>query len=274
MLATAATVAGIFIWGRLEDAAADRRLAAYIATLSQTAYLDIAGTQIVLPLAAIDDYGRSGHMFTLDPDAAAADIEAGRKKFRDASANPDAPFPVPRVTLLIETWGWDDFGHHDLYQAICPKLAREWARSVCDNPWSALQQSLPTHFDLADPSKIELYNRNGFAGGRHTAADHLKAMRLSPGQTQIACDPDRMATGQNLCTAARLVRGNLLAIWTVDHDASDEDLQRTGDAMAALVEFGLGEEERFDQLILRACNARRSNHAKPFNDEDKDCPGD
>lgn len=249
-------------------------MAAYVATLSESAYLEIAGINLELPLAAVDDYRRSGHIFTLDPDRAAADAESRRKHFRGTSSNPDAPLRVQKVSLLIDTWGWDDSGHGDLYRAICSKLAQEWARSVCDNPWSALHQSLPERFDLAERGHLDIFRNSSFAGGHLTKEDHLRSMHLSLGRTQVACDPDRMVTGQNLCTAARLVHDDLVAVWTVEYDTPDDDLQKAGDVIVALVDLGLGREEHLDQLIARACGALRSTHAKPSRVEDKDCEGD
>jgi hypothetical protein len=273
-LATASVVAGGVLWRQVEISDRELRLAAYVDTLPETAYLKVSGVPLQLPLAAVNDYRRSGHAFTLDQVRAGEDREAARKNFREASASASAPLSVRKVTVVIYTWGWDDFGHHDLNQTICPALAREWARSICDNPWSALQQSLPGRFDLAEEGNLEPFQTSFFAGGNMTQADHLRNMILSADETQIACDPDHMMTGQNLCTAARRVGPGLLAIWIEKADVSAEDLQNAGDAVAALVKFGLGRDEHHDQLMNIACKARRSGHAKPFNDADKECPGD
>ncbi|MGL6211782.1 MAG: hypothetical protein ACRC14_18315 [Paracoccaceae bacterium] len=253
---------------------AERKLAAYVATLSQSAYMDVAGVRLEAPLAALDDYRRKGHAFTLNPGRDAEDAEVRRSDFRAASSNSDEPLAVPRVTITIDTWGWDDFGHRDLFQTICPNLRQQWARSICDNPWSALQQSLPIRFDLADRNQIDLFDSSSFAGGANTMADHLRSMRLVPDQTEIACDADRAVTGQDLCTASRLIRGDLIAVWVADYDTTHKDLQKTGEAISALVAFGLGPEEHFADLISLACDARPANHAKPFRDADKECPGD
>lgn len=53
------------------------------------------------------------------------------------------------VSVVVRAYRWNDA---DVSQRqVCSLPIREWARSVCDNPWAATQQALPVNrFRLVD----------------------------------------------------------------------------------------------------------------------------
>ena len=126
---------------------------------------------------------------------------------------------------------------------MCPLLTRDWARAMCDNPWSYAVRhlSLPTNRlillnlqDLAaQPSWTTVGGENKWA--------QVSEMPLDPGATDIVCD--RKARASKLfCTAGTRLDGDLIAVWTVwdgPRETAADQAAREGQAVRALFRHGL-----------------------------------
>lgn len=83
----------------------------------------------------------------------------------------------------MRTYGWDDFGT----DRICDRLTRQWAKSVCDNPWAALRQALPgDQFDLIDLQILQDPAEDKVRNCLH-AEDRTKPVTLQMGRAFLLC---------------------------------------------------------------------------------------
>lgn len=222
----------------------------------QNAYLSIAGVPLVVPLIALREHG-IGYGID-DPKSVRDAYDAARAAFRTASSNPDAPMKLDQATLTMAVYGWSLETSRAM--VVCEVLNRNWALSMCDDPWSPLRQALPHNsFTL-----INIRATDGFGGyttvGGESRWDQVATMRFpQDGGPAVLCDAEVRALVR-FCTAGMRLAGDLVAVWTVadgSDETSAEQAMRQGAAIAALFTFGLSDPEDIDALIDASCDLRR-----------------
>lgn len=121
--------------------------------LASEVHIKIAGEPISLPWIALDDYAYTKQSFSLHR-SRDNELESKRREaFREETSNPASAPALDSLSIVVRTYGWND---SDMRQrAMCPLLKKQWSRSVCDNPWAAVQQALPVNrFALVDLEKL------------------------------------------------------------------------------------------------------------------------
>ena len=238
----------------------DARPAPDVRRLATDVHVAIAGQNLVLPFVALEFYAYRGLDFYLDRGRDSwQGSDAAEKLLRNA-ADPEHPFPLTSMSVVVETYGWND---SDMRQRdLCPLLTREWTRSVCDNPWAAVRQALPyNRFKLVDLREVQadlncpdIYGRQNY-------------LSLEPGKAEIVCRTMVYTSGKyDSHTATVRISGDLGAIWTVwGHGQRPESAEamtrREGEAIVALVRDALGATEHFATLHHVMCRLRRPGAA-------------
>ncbi len=227
-----------------------------IAALAENAHIVVGNVSLVLPFVALPDQVSMEMSFSLDRSAARKAWKQERDAFRTAALSPIGPPIVDRITVEVETYGWNDSNRRQ-WKKLCAQLTAKWAQSVCDNPWSPVQQALPRgRFYLADGRKIESFSNVANAGGE-SWADLLGRMSLEQGGVSTKCD--RFGKGRG-CIAAVAISKDLIGVWSVwesEAESADTQAEREGRAIAAFAKFALGSTEDFDELLTVLCSARR-----------------
>lgn len=229
-----------------------------IAALAENAHIIVGDVPLVLPFVAMPDQVSLEAFFSLDRSAARKAWKERRDAFRKAALSAANPLPLDRVTLQIETYGWND-ADWDGWLKICPKLSAQWAQAVCDNPWSPILQALPPNrFHLADRRKLDVFMDAGTVGGENVY-DQLQSVSLETGEASIECDP-KVAGETQFCTAAVTISKDLIGVWSVwesEKESAAKQAEREGRAIVAFIKFALGYTEEFDALLAVACTTRR-----------------
>ncbi|WP_378947032.1 hypothetical protein [Mesorhizobium sp. ANAO-SY3R2] len=258
-LLSSALIAGMC--SALASCGEDEQPAVDIQRLATDVHVAIAEHILVLPFIALEDYAYRKQSFSFDRkgDNERA-LDAASKVLRDA-ANPRHPLALDELSVEVRTYGWNDF---DMRQReMCPLLTREWARSVCDNPWAAIQQALPVN-------RFKLVDLRQFADMRgpfncSNSDEQRHPLPQMPGEAVIVCQaqvytsPDR-----TFYRAAVRIDENLGALWTVwGHGQNGETAEamtdREGKAIVAFVQHALGASENFPTLHAFMCRLRRPN---------------
>ena len=79
-------------------------------------------------------------------------------------------------SVTVHTYGASDFGGGR--GQLCPRLSRQWARSVCDDALDATQRALPhNRFKLVDLARVQLDDPRGPANCLHGS---VSTMRCPP----------------------------------------------------------------------------------------------
>ncbi|KGB53482.1 hypothetical protein FG91_02728 [Sphingopyxis sp. LC81] len=179
---------------------------------------------------------------------------AGRYEAKPA---PAAGAKLDRIELGVGPYGWSDWQPE--IRKICPLLARRWVASVCDDPWSPIEQAMPANnFYLMDRDAIGLFDNHMTVGGEFMS-NQLRAMRLEVGRTEIQCDVDKRSETR-FCTAARPISPQLVAVWTVwdgERETAQAMAEREGKAIATFVRYAIARNEDFGQLLPAMCELRR-----------------
>ncbi len=208
---------------------------AEITAFARDVKVEVGEVSLVLPLVAIDD------------------------GISMAASYPSSALVQDRITVSVETYGWDDV-HPYAWKKICDQLSRKWSRSVCDDPWSPLQQALPNlTFYLADDRHFEAFSDTLIAGGRTSVADLLQQMRLEPATAKVICDR-QVSSALKSCIAAVLIEKHLVAVWWVTDTGAEGAARQAeceGRAISAFAKLALGPSERFDALLDVVCMTRR-----------------
>jgi hypothetical protein len=222
-------------------------------------HVAIAEHPLVLPFAALDDYAYRKQSFSLDPkrDRDRA-IDAVNTLLRD-SADPTHPLAFDQLSVRVETYGWNDF---DVQQRhFCSLMRREWARSVCDNPWAAIQQALPRdRFKLVDLGRLDITDRRGPANCVNPA-EQRQHLPQAAGEAAILCEAQVLG-GSDHYRAVIRIDGDLGALWymsgkVLDGETAEARIEREGQAISAFVRYALGPTENFPKLHAVMCQLRR-----------------
>ena len=141
-------------------------------------------------------------------------------------------------------------------------LTREWARSVCDNPWAVVQQSLPNQFELVDLSRVRFVSPEPRIPRCASNGAPMRPFPTRPGESVLFCEEEIYGghSGQTFVALVR-IHGNLGVAWSVsDGGKSGENAEarivREGKAIIEFVRFGIGENEDFPKLYASACELR------------------
>jgi hypothetical protein len=229
--------------------------------LSTDVHVAIAQHNLVLPFIALEDYAYRHQSFSLNREGDSEHaLSAASKLLRDAS-DPNHPLAFDSLSVVVRTYGWNDFDTSQIQ--VCPLLTREWARSVCDNPWAAIQQALPgDRFSLVDLRRLQIDDPRGPA----KCIDKGKPRRplpQSPGEAVMVCE--KLVYGgdsDEFHNAVIRIDGDLGALWTVwQHGQNGETVEAMtesqGKAIVAFVEYALGSNEDFPTLHATMCRLRR-----------------
>lgn len=171
---------------------------------------------------------------------------------------------IDDLSITVTTYGWNDF---DMRQRqMCPLLTRKWARSVCDNPWAAIQQALPRNrFRLVDLRHLQI-------GDRHdpvNCIDSNKPRRELPkksGETMMVCEA-KVYGGDSGEYHSAVVRidGDLGALWMVWRDGQNDETaeammeRERGKRLLPLCNMGLA-KARIIQHFMIPCAASGDRH--------------
>jgi hypothetical protein len=160
----------------------------------------------------------------------------------------------------VRPCGWDESSSARPEQ-VCVHLGREWARSVCDDPWAAVRQALPANsFELVDLRRL----RVGFRQGDAHCIDDGKPLRLpdTPGAAAMVCKANVSgARDDEFHVAVVRVDSDLGALWTVwrggqSGEPAEAMTRREAQAIIAFVQHGLGAREDFERLHATLCRLR------------------
>lgn len=239
----------------------DEHSAVDVGLLSTDVHVAIAQHTLVLPFIALEDYAYRKRSFSLDRKGDSEHALGALNQFLNDSADPKKPFALDGLSVIVRTYGWNDSAMRQ--RQVCPLLTREWARSVCDNPWAAIQQALPGNpFRLVDLRRLQIDDLRGPA----QCIDNGKPRRplpQSPGEAVMVCeklvyggDPDEFHN------AVIRIDGDLGALWTVwrhgqNGETAEAMSERQGKAIVAFVQYALGSNEDFPTLHATLCRLRQ-----------------
>ena len=245
----------------LLTACSESKPAPSVKLLATDVHLAVGGEQLTLPFAALEKYAYRGMSFSLNREG---DRERAKKAVDDLIYNakdPDKPLALLDLSVVVRTYGSNDFDSRQ--REMCPLLTRTWARSVCDNPWSPIQQALPANrfalFDLDRLSKKDADRLFNCVEGSEPLASASKASA----EAAIVCRAVVYPMSGNVFHRALMrIHGSLGAIWTVwghgQHGESAEAMaSREGKALVSFVKNALGSEENFKELHADMCRLRR-----------------
>jgi hypothetical protein len=240
--------------GKNEHSAVD------VGALSTDIHVSIAQHTLIFPLIALEDYAYREKSFSFDQ-------KGDRERALDAlnqllrnSADPKKPLVLDDLSVVVRTYGWNDFDARQIQ--LCPLLTREWARSVCDNPWAAIQQALPyDSFRLVDLHRLQVEDPRDPVNCRDNGK-LSKSLPQRPGETTMVsamvCD-GRDDFGYYK-TVIR-IDGDLGALWRISRrvqaETAEAMMEREGKAIAAFVQYALGKNEDFSELHAAMCRLRR-----------------
>ncbi|WP_146055958.1 hypothetical protein [Bosea psychrotolerans] len=216
---------------------------------------------LVLPFVALENYAYRGASFALDRAGDGKRVnEAVSKLLRD-TADPRHPSEMNELSVAVRTYGWNDADMRQRF--VCPQLTREWARSVCDNPWAATQQALPINrFKFVDLRRLQDVGTDG----PFNCTKESEPLRLLPktlGEVTIVCRAVvHPMPGNDFHQAVVRVGEHLGAVWMVwgygqNGESAEAMAHREGRAIVALVQHALGTSENFPALQEAMCRLRR-----------------
>jgi hypothetical protein len=221
--------------------------------LSSDAHVVIGDVSVVVPLAALPGYASMGQYFSLDRRKAVKQWIDRRDEFYATASNPASAPNLDKLEIAIRAVGGNG------YEGICPRLSRNWAKSVCSDPWSPIRQALPPNrFYLADDRNLEVFDSHYTVGGEKRG-DQLRKMRLETNQTSLVCDMQSSSTTR-FCTAAIRIGAHQIAVWSVwesEEETSRRQADREGKAIVAFVQYALGAKENPPKLVNEICHLRR-----------------
>ena len=231
--------------------------------LASDVHVKIGGLPITLPWIALEDYAYTPQSFSLDRGGDRKREFEQRDAFRSATSSSATAPALDSLSIVVRTYGWND---SDMRQrAMCPLLTKKWSRSVCDNPWAAIQQALPVNrFALVDLDTLEPGKRP--ANCTKASAKLVSSIKISS-TASLLCDFDIHSSGDTrFYTAIVQISDNLGAVWAVWESAKSKETAaeqafREGKAIVALARYGLGTTENFSKLLSTVCQLRRPDAA-------------
>lgn len=219
-----------------------------VAEYASSAHFTIADVHIQVPLVAVTDYRRLNPPTHSPDNRPKSDYAEEKRAFVSEASDPSTPSVKRELRIAIDSYG--THGEVAASSGICPKLRRRWATAVCADSRSPLQRALPRDFYLADANFI------GQRAASKTRRDQLARMDVSSPVATYTCDPAPQ-DHHYICTAAVLIEGQLVAWWPFFATKGDESapykVEQQGQAIQALVRFGMSGEEDFPALLDAVC---------------------
>lgn len=243
------------------NCSANDALDASLKRLATDIHVAIGQHALVMPFVALESYAYRGASFSFDRAGDRERADEAVQKFLHDTANPQHPLEMNELSVVVRTYGWNDA---DMRQrAVCQQLTREWARSVCDNPWAATQQALPVNrFKLTDLRRIpdadtdRLFNCVG-------ESEPVRLLPKASGEAAIVCRAVVYSMSGNFFHRAVVrIDGHLGAVWTVwghgqNGESAEAMARREGQAIVAFARYALGTNENFPMLQEVMCRLRR-----------------
>lgn len=240
--------------------------------LATNVHVSIAQHALVLPFIAQTDYFRRGQSFSLNRKRDNDHAQNALKQFLHDATDPQNPLALDGLSIVIETYGWrnDDLRN----RRICPLLTRQWAQSVCDNPWAAIRQALPhNRFRLVNLNHLKPDDPRSPVNCR----DNGKPPRPLPAKLEEAAMVcEAMVYGgddDEFHSAVVRIDGDLGALWTVwrggqNGETAEAMTAREGKAIVAFVRHALRKTEDFATLHAVMCDLRRPGSEEHPRDPD------
>jgi hypothetical protein len=243
----------------------DEHSAVDVELLSTNIHVSVAQHTLVLPFIALDDYASRRQSFSLHRKGDSERAKGALNQFLHDSTDLQKPLVVDGLSVIVRTYGWNDGDMRR--RQVCALLTREWARSVCDNPWAAIQQALPVNrFRLVDLRHLQLGDPRGPANCRDDGEPHRPLPR-NPKEAVMVCTA-QVYGGRDDQYHHAVVRidGDLGALWMVwrygqNHETAEAMTEREGKSIVAFVQFALGLSENFSALHADMCRLRRPGAA-------------
>lgn len=234
------------------------RTAVDVKRLSTDVHVEIAKHSLVLPFIALEDYAYRHQSFSFDHAGDSGHALGAANKLLSDAADPNHPLPFDSLTVVVQTYGSTEFVSS--LNMVCPLLTRKWARSVCDNPWAAIQQALPgDRFRLVDLRRLQIDDprRPGqcFDNGKPR-----RPLPQHPGEAMMVCEASNFeGNKKRFHTAVVRIDGDLGALWTVwqNEETAEAKTEREGKAIVSFVQNALGKSEDFLALLSTMCSLRR-----------------
>lgn len=244
-----------------EDERTEERSAVDVKRLSTDVHVAIAQHNLVLPFIALEDYAYQHQSFSLNRKGDREHALSEADKLLSDTADFKHPLAFDSLSIVVRTYGWNDSDMHQIQ--MCPLLTREWARSVCDNPWAAIQQALPgDRFRLVDLRRLQIDDPHRL-GQCVNNGKPRRTLPQSPGEAVMVCEASDYDGNKNRFHSAVVrIDGNLGALWTVwqygkNDETAEAMTEREGKAIVAFVQNALGESEDFPALHATMCRLRR-----------------
>ena len=235
-----------------------------IAQLTLDTHILIGGERISLPFVALNDYAYRKLSFSLNHERDNEHAQSQVKAFSKQVVRWKTAPTLESISVRLSTYGWSDTASNA--KEICPRLSRQWAKAICNNPWAAIQQAVPKTFHLVDLRKLESQSIS-MRNARNCSPDFAKYIRdeINEAQAIIFCRAQvhPMDSPTKFYTAVIRINNHLGALWTIwdgsDHntEAKTEMLHRTGNAIKAFGDYAIGESEDFDRLQATLCKLRK-----------------
>lgn len=224
---------------------------------------------------ALEDYAYRHQSFSFDRQGDTEHaLDAAHRLLSDAR-DPKHPLAFDSLTVVVRPYGLNDSDSRQIQ--MCPLLTREWARSVCDNPWAAIHQALPgDRFTLVDLRRLQIDDPRNPAGCVNNGKPR-QPLPKRPGEAVMVCESsDYEGNKHRFHSAVVRIDGNLGALWTVwQYEKKDETAEamteREGKAIVAFVQYGIGKSEDFPALQATACNLRRPGSDNGFGPHNPGC---
>lgn len=228
---------------------------AEIEFLATDAHFIVGGVSLTAPYVALSDFVGQKQTFSFDKQGDRKRARERLEEFRKLADHAETAPVLDKLEIGIGTYGWDDFRPGKI--GICGRLSRQWAKSLCDDPWAPLERALPSSFYLVDAGRFDVF-RSHFTVNLERMSDQLGQMLLERDKPSLVCDKKPSST-TTFCTAALLVDEHLVAVWTAFGTARETSKQRSdreGGAIAEFVSKALRGREDFPSLFAAACLLR------------------
>lgn len=241
-----------------------KRVELDIAQLTLDTHIIIGGERINLPFVALNDYAYRKMSFSLNHERDNEHAQSRAKAISKQVASWETAPTLESISVRLRTYGWSDTASNA--EEICPRLSRQWAKAICNNPWAAIQQAVPKTFHLVNLRKLESQSIS-MRNARNCSSDFAKNIRdkINEAQAIIFCRAHvyPMDGPTKFYTAAIRINNHLGALWRIwegsshDTEAKTEMLHGTGKAIKAFGDYAIGESEDFDSLQATLCKLRK-----------------
>lgn len=231
-----------------------------VGLLSTDVHVSVAQHTLSLPFIALEDYAYGKQSFSLDRRGDSERAKSALEKFLHESVDPKRPLVLDDLAVGIQTYGWT--GEDMRHRQMCPMLTREWAQSVCDNPWAAVRQALPGQFRLVDLSRLQVGDPRGPANCRGNGQPHQPLPQKRGGAVMICTAMVFGGRDDQYHHAVVRIDGDLGALWMVwrygqNGETAEAMAEREGKAIITFVQSSLGRSEDFRKLHSVMCQLRR-----------------